>query len=491
MKVARMSIWAAMSVVLTMSLTAPVSGASSTAKDRLVERILHFKRTLTEPAEMTSSQRTLVALNFAAAELQVTDPDVILQAYQEAGLQVICRTDSDTSFTWNGSAWVPEYRTTYTYDGQDRLTGFVSEDWNGSAWENSLRVAQTYNGGDFPLTSTVESWETDHWENQARTTFTFSGGLTTVVLIEFWDGSNWVDVFRTTTTYDGLLIATSTTEFWQSNVWVNSGLTTYSYDGSNRNTEILTQAWQGASWVNVSRITFTYDGSGRVSETVTQFWTGSAWMNTSKIENTYDASDHVILAVSSSWLVTDWTVADVDTSKYSGDKLFERVSVVVFPIPSVSRMLYTCDGDCLVELIDQDLTSEGLAKVSTIEMVLETWVNTSREVFVVEEIVTAVQIETEPWSPSRYELAQNFPNPFNPSTVITYSLHQYTHVEISVFNILGQHVRTLENGIHAPGVYATTWDGTDDARRPVASGIYLYRLTTEGDVQTRKMLLLK
>jgi M6 family metalloprotease-like protein len=93
--------------------------------------------------------------------------------------------------------------------------------------------------------------------------------------------------------------------------------------------------------------------------------------------------------------------------------------------------------------------------------------------------------------PDNYRLAQNYPNPFNPETVIGYSVPKRSAVELAVFNLLGQKVRTLVNRTQPAGDYTKSWDGTDDLGREVASGVYLYRLTTDNVAGSRKMMLLK
>ncbi len=94
--------------------------------------------------------------------------------------------------------------------------------------------------------------------------------------------------------------------------------------------------------------------------------------------------------------------------------------------------------------------------------------------------------------PDTYELSQNFPNPFNPSTSIRFALPEAASIDLAVYNILGQRVITLVSGTVAAGLHETSWNGRDQSNQPVTSGIYFYRLTA-GDqtVKTRKMLLLQ
>ena len=93
--------------------------------------------------------------------------------------------------------------------------------------------------------------------------------------------------------------------------------------------------------------------------------------------------------------------------------------------------------------------------------------------------------------PTEYRLLQNYPNPFNPSTVIEYALPHADPVRLEVFNVLGQKIRTLVNGVQAPGTWRIEWNGKDDIGASVSSGIYLYRLETPSVVLTRKMIMIK
>lgn len=93
--------------------------------------------------------------------------------------------------------------------------------------------------------------------------------------------------------------------------------------------------------------------------------------------------------------------------------------------------------------------------------------------------------------PTSHRLSQNYPNPFNPSTVINFALAARSEVDLSVYNALGQKVKTLVTGNLPVGEHSVEWNGTNDNGKRVASGVYLYRLKAEGSVESRKMLLLK
>jgi hypothetical protein len=87
---------------------------------------------------------------------------------------------------------------------------------------------------------------------------------------------------------------------------------------------------------------------------------------------------------------------------------------------------------------------------------------------------------------AQYQLLQNYPNPFNPSTTIEFELPESGKVNLKIFNILGEEVTSLIFGNLAAGRHSFLWDAKN-----VASGIYFYRLETDGFVKTRRMLLIK
>ncbi len=109
------------------------------------------------------------------------------------------------------------------------------------------------------------------------------------------------------------------------------------------------------------------------------------------------------------------------------------------------------------------------------------------------EIVEILLVETDDIIlPKITKLEQNFPNPFNPETKVRFQLAENSqNIELAVFNIRGQKVKTLKKGKMAAGNYEVTWQGKDQFGKKVASGIYFYRLQSEEVTKIRKMLLLK
>ena len=93
--------------------------------------------------------------------------------------------------------------------------------------------------------------------------------------------------------------------------------------------------------------------------------------------------------------------------------------------------------------------------------------------------------------PRAPSLGQNYPNPFNPTTTIAFELPSSARVSLVVYDVTGARVRTLVDGALRAGHHDVMWDGRSEARTPVGSGVYFYRLATGGKVLTKKMVLLK
>ncbi|MBN1164653.1 MAG: T9SS type A sorting domain-containing protein [Candidatus Krumholzibacteriota bacterium] len=98
---------------------------------------------------------------------------------------------------------------------------------------------------------------------------------------------------------------------------------------------------------------------------------------------------------------------------------------------------------------------------------------------------------TNEQTPRVYSLAQNFPNPFNPSTTIKYEMKKKGRVRIRVYDVTGKLVKTLVSAVRDAGPHTVNWDGENNAGHKVASGIYFYRMETEDFVKAKKMVLLR
>ena len=93
--------------------------------------------------------------------------------------------------------------------------------------------------------------------------------------------------------------------------------------------------------------------------------------------------------------------------------------------------------------------------------------------------------------PRSFALYQNFPNPFNPSTTITYSLNEKSYVYVVVYDLSGRLVKTLFNGSQSAGNKSVVWNSTNNKNEPLPGGLYIYSVSTENSIHRKKMMLLK
>ena len=105
--------------------------------------------------------------------------------------------------------------------------------------------------------------------------------------------------------------------------------------------------------------------------------------------------------------------------------------------------------------------------------------------------VVVVSSKSKTLLPDAFSLSQNYPNPFNPQTVIKYTLPEDCHVELILYNILGQKVKTLVNEYQSAGYRMIHWNGRDDEGNEIPSGLYFYKIKTPKYSETKKMILLR
>jgi hypothetical protein len=89
------------------------------------------------------------------------------------------------------------------------------------------------------------------------------------------------------------------------------------------------------------------------------------------------------------------------------------------------------------------------------------------------------------------QLGSNYPNPFNPTTTISFSNPEESKIEITIYNSKGQKIKTLVNEVLSAGEHTVMWDGTDNRDTSVSSGIYFYKMKTYNYTSIKKMILLK
>ncbi len=137
---------------------------------------------------------------------------------------------------------------------------------------------------------------------------------------------------------------------------------------------------------------------------------------------------------------------------------------------------------------DSDNLVNGVTYYYWLEAV---WIDDNTEIFgSISVIYNSVNAQNDNVDMLRYKLT-NYPNPFNPTTTISYQLPEQSDVELSIYNLKGEKIITLDKGTKEKGKYSVVWNGLDKNGKKVPSGVYFYRIKAGKFTAAKKMILLK
>jgi hypothetical protein len=159
-----------------------------------------------------------------------------------------------------------------------------------------------------------------------------------------------------------------------------------------------------------------------------------------------------------------------------------EIQTVAFP---------SAGSEVLGQLVSLALDRSGRPHLVYYELPLRAATSLGTIFYALGPLPTAVLERGGQGAPAAFRLEENYPNPFNAGTVLRYTLNENALVELAVYNLAGQRVRTLAQGFQSAGQHQLSWDGLDRTGRPAASGIYLSRLRATDAEAVGKMLLIR
>jgi hypothetical protein len=390
-------------------------------------------------------------------------------------------------------------------------TEHIYQLWEDGNWSNLIKETMT-------LDTTGETWI---WTNE-ESNYTGSGWMktdslvteTTPIVDGFfkvlksntygWNGIKWVHIFKVSFTYEKdnltelfIEIAIGEEIFWPFTK------TEYLYTENNLLSSEIESFFDDA-WKYCNRVLYFYDEEERLIEIFESYYNIDAWVDTIRTKNIYVEDEFpvetdyfiyesgyesplkriafeyselvpglILFEYEDLWLQNDWREDIKRSYEYNSMNL-------------VNQVITENWGNSGFELSEKLSFSYNSANKET-EVLLQTregseWVNNSRII----TLYTLSSAEDVKFTPAAFELYNNYPNPFNPSTTISYSLPAAARVQLKVFNSLGEEVKLLVNEEQNAGIHKVVFQASG-----LSSGVYLYRLQAGSNSETGKMILNK
>lgn len=403
--------------------------------------------------------------------------------------------------TWGGGDWVNSTLTTFTYDAGDNRIGELDEFWSGGAWNNDVRYTWAYDGNQFLIEETVENWKGSAWVNDTRVAFTnTSEGQPEETLMQYWDGIAWSDDKIIYSTFDGAMIVEQLMLSWSGATWTNYHKTSYSWQQVVTNAEITQQYAVNDKWnmVSVPLDVVDYAKTAVFPTSVSNAFAFDAGYTTAAtLENgrgywlKFDGAQNVSV-----------TGLQVTTDTFNVTAGWNMIGSIGVPVAAAS--ITSIPGG----LVSSNffVFDNGYSSASTIEPGKGYWVKMAQagqivlggsgNVPVAARLRMELENETPPpppldeepaaSAPLHYSLDQNYPNPFNPVTTIRYTLPEAGRVVVTIYNMVGQEVARLVDGVQDAGEKIVHFDAGD-----LPSGVYTCRVSAGTFTGTQKMMLVR
>ncbi len=410
----------------------------------------------------------------------------IRYTYTEGGLQAERVFDG-----WDEEIgdWIFDFLTTWTYNEQG-LPGEVTDsswdplaDGGSGAWVIERRVTTTYNDRRKVLVSTTEFADDGDFFIWSRDTYTYdeSGEVVLQRVTESGLFGPLAPSRRETYTYDSGQLTEIFVEAYQSDEWMPLRRDSRVYDDEGRITERTMSSWDiiNNDWLNITRTLTSY--SENQTETISQTWSGGAWLNVGRDIETLDFNAGTATTVEQYWDASanggagDWVNEDYEELQFTEE--FQLIGFI--------ERVWSSDAWVDSRRGSAELDENGNTSVQLSQFWNGTeWVNEERFLFTYIEFDATASEREIPGG--RFQLEDNYPNPFSATTTISFTLETPDHVTLDVFDVLGRRVATLVDAVKGRGVHEVTLDA-----RELSGGLYVYRLSASGHQAVRTMLILK
>jgi hypothetical protein len=306
---------------------------------------------------------------------------------------------------------------------------------------------------------------------------------------------------------------TSIYQYYQSG-YINSQMVKYIFDANDCIIEEIWYMWDGSSWIPFLRIQNYYGQPCCPDRWVFSTWTGTAWEIYYMASFVYAFTNCMADMVPYFNFYTYWfyqyrcnptqvlmgpttdglNMSSIDSNEELTYDAYCKVLTYLIYLYSQGQLSYMYTvfeyGQPMLKPSNPyDNSNQRLTLQTTQIRTGNELVNSNRTWYSYEGL--ELSTETDDRIPLEFSLNQNFPNPFNPNTTISFDLANDSHVLINIYDMTGKIIRTLVDHNMKSGQKMIDWNGKDDDGKSVSGGLYLYNLNTDNYSQTRKMVLIK
>ena len=386
---------------------------------------------------------------------------------------------ADTSYDFLSNTWVYNNATNLEYNSKGLLSERTIMRFENNSWINYYKYLYSYNINGQLQTLIVQSGQAVNWLNETKFEYEY--------------------------TYDGKIL-TYYIYSWENNQWEYSQRNTYNYYSTGNVESSLTENWFSSDWIYYSLDNFYYNSQGYLEDRIYQVWndTTISWKNHLKQVFDYDEYEREIELTSYDWMNSNWKTRNRTLKTY-----YNQTDLITeFKRELCQDSIWVNDYRYLNFYNINNLSLERLEQ----DWIGNNWGNVNRELYGYDVNNNQILLTYQNWISSNWEtngkkesfyqiltsfgnentniknylLLQNFPNPFNPITKISYELPKTSKVDLKIFNTLGQEVVSLVNEEKPAGYYEVEFNGSS-----LASGIYYFTLRAGDFIQTKKMILIK
>ncbi len=403
-----------------------------------------------------------------------------------------------------GAGWVDVSRIQGTLNNDNKVETLLYQE-NDNGWNDIAQMSFTYGQhgkvSDFILSAAMEDnptlqevlkWENTYNDNQLVTLeeISISSAMLTAKNMVNTE-TTWSKVLiqeNQYTDFNKISVETMKASLLGMGEPVDFSKTSYTYDGSQMLVStIYATAESGGflpfakisetTWVNSDKDTVIYTGQGLVENLISYTWNETAWLESTNIYFEWNTQWQNTRMVYQTWENNAWVNENQTISTYENGliikDLYQEYENAAFV--DVYQDLYNYSGSTLANIISQEISNNE-------------WVNSERMIFI---FGSPTPVEKTDYVTRDFSL-NNYPNPFNPETMIVYELPFDSEVNVAIYDIQGRLIQTLvQNQLKSAGQHAITWDGRDMQGNAVASGVYFYQLQSDKLNQTKRCLLMK